>query len=103
VLVKFLMEGAVLDYVLHKQCVRKVGAEAMKERCEEEKAFIKSLMERAPKAAKKRLEKMGETGAWLTVTPVCLHGTIISADEWQDNARLRVGLRPHRLCERCDG
>jgi len=41
VLVKSLMEGAVLDLVLHKQCVRKADAKARKERCEEEEASVK--------------------------------------------------------------
>ena len=57
VLAKSLMEGAALDSVLHKQCARKAGAEARKERCEEEKAFVASLMERAPKAVKKSLKR----------------------------------------------
>ena len=77
VLVRSLKEGVALDSVLHKQCVRKAGIKARKERCEEEKAFVKSLMEKAPKAVKKRLERMGETGTWLTVTPNKLNGTIL--------------------------
>ena len=64
---------------------------------------MEKLKEGAPKAVVKRLERIGETGAWLTAMPNRLNGTLLSAEEWRDNARLRYGMRPVGLCERCDG
>ena len=52
---------------------------------------------------KKRLARIGESGAWLTQTPDKLNGTLLSMEEWRDNVRLQYGMRPVGLCERCDG
>ena len=103
VLVKSLMTASALDSVEHKQCVRQAGAKARKERVESESEFVKVLMAGSSKAEKKRLERIGETGAWLTAMPNLLNNTLLSAEEWRDNARLRYGLRPIGLCDRCDG
>ncbi len=51
----------------------------------------------------KRLERMGETGAWLSVIPNRFDGTELSREEFQDNLAIRYGLRPRGLPERCDG
>ena len=103
ILAKSLMEGGALDSVSHKQCVRQAGAKTRKERVESEVEFVESLAERSTKAMAKRLGRAGLTGAWLTVMPNLLNGTLLSMEEWRDNARLRYGLRPIGLCERCDG
>jgi hypothetical protein len=44
-----------------------------------------------------------ETGAWLTAMPDRLNGTDLSADEFRDSLRLRLGLIPTSLPARCDG
>ena len=74
-----------------------------KERAEGEQAFVAELKGKAKKDVKRRLEQIGETGAWLTVAPNKLAGNLLSAEEWRDNARLRYGMRPLGLCDRCDG
>ncbi|KAL7527485.1 hypothetical protein ACHAXR_001977 [Thalassiosira sp. AJA248-18] len=84
----------------HKQCVRKAGAKARNEGVDSEQAFVKDLM---VGASKKRLERIGETGAWLSAFPNQLDGNLLSAEEWRDSARLRFGMRPIGLCDRCDG
>ena len=103
VLVQSLIEHGTLDSVGHKQCVRKAGADARKERMLEEKEFLDEMKASAPKAVKRRLERFGNTGAWLTATPNALDGTLLSAHEFVDNVRIRYGLKPVGLCERCDG
>ena len=35
--------------------------------------------------------------------PYKLHGTLLTRDEFQDNLRLRYGLRPLCVCSYCDG
>jgi hypothetical protein len=103
VLADLLLLNTELDLVSHKQCVRKAGASARKERVDAEKVFVKETMELAPRSVRKRLGRVDETGAWLTVTPNKLNGSLLSAEEWCDNACLRYGLRPVGLCDRCDG
>jgi hypothetical protein len=44
-----------------------------------------------------------ETGTWLTTMPNCLNATELSADEFRDSLRLRLGLAPLGLPDRCDG
>jgi hypothetical protein len=102
-LVASLMAGGELDLELHQQTVRKAGATARKERVEGEQAFLKGMMATSSRAVKKRLERIGECGAWLSTTPNKLNGNLLSMEEWRDNARLRYGWRPIGLCERCDG
>jgi hypothetical protein len=103
VLVKSLREAGDLDLVEHQQCAKGAGLRAKKERVELEIAFVDAMKRRVGKKEAKRLERIGETGAWLTAAPNVRKGTALSADEWRDNARLRYGLRPHKLQDRCDG
>ena len=93
-----------MDTIAHKQCARAASQAARKERIEEEQAFIEELKGRrsTPQKAKRRLGRAGETGAWLSVMPSRCYNTLLSQEEFQDNARLRLGLRPLRLCDRCD-
>ena len=92
-----------MDSVDHKGCVRMAGAKARKERVDAEKEFVKEMMASSTKAIKKRLERIGETGAWLTMLLNKLNGTLLTMEEWRDNARLCYGMRPLDLCDRCDG
>ena len=87
-------DDSPLDSIAHKQCVRQAGTKARKERVEAEVEFVEGLASKSSKAVTKRPERMGKTGAWLTVMPNLLNGTLLSAEEWRDNARLRYGLRP---------
>ena len=52
---------------------------------------------------KRRLMRAGETGAWLTVMPSQRYNSLLSKEEFQDNVRLRYGLRPLDLSDHCDG
>ena len=70
---------------------------------EEEQGFVETMASSASRPVKKRLARIGLTGAWLTQMPSKLNGTLLSKDEFCDNVRLRYGMRPTNLCERCDG
>ena len=52
---------------------------------------------------KRRLERICETGCWLTAVPNRLNGTILSAEEFRDNLRLRYNLKPLEMPDLCDG
>jgi len=51
----------------------------------------------------RRLTRAKETGAWLTAMPNTLNGTDLSADEFRDNLRIRLGLTPSSLPTHCVG
>ena len=42
-------------------------------------------------------------GCWLTVVPNRLNDTILSAEEWRDNVRLRYNFKPMEMPDLCDG
>eukprot|EP00957_Ditylum_brightwellii_P194164 14786579-Ditylum_brightwellii.AAC.1 len=44
-----------------------------------------------------------KSGAWLTAVPHRMNGTALSAEEFRDNLRLRYGMKPLHLPQRCDG
>jgi len=52
---------------------------------------------------KRRLERICETGCWLTAVPNRLNGTILSAEDFRDNLRLRYNLKPLGMPDLCDG
>ena len=54
-------------------------------------------------ATQRRMLRATETGAWLTAMPDRLNGTELSAEEFRDSLRLRFGLTPLGLPDRCDG
>jgi hypothetical protein len=47
--------------------------------------------------------KAKDAGAWLTAMPDALNGTALSADEFRDNLRIRLGLEPTSLPHCCEG
>ena len=102
-LVASLKGDARLDSMAHAQCVRKASTAARKERVDAEKVFVESMAASASRPIKKRLARIGLTGAWITQMPMKLNDTILSKDEFFDNIRLRYGMRPVNLCDRCDG
>jgi hypothetical protein len=45
----------------------------------------------------RRIKRSAKTGAWLTTLPNLLNGSDLSADEFRDGTRLRLGLTPTTL------
>jgi len=44
-----------------------------------------------------------ETGAWLSVLPSTVNGTVLSAQEFQDALSMRYAETPHNFPDKCDG
>ena len=61
------------------------------------------MKDRAQRKNMKRLERMGQCGIWISLTPHKLNGTLLSQDKWLDSSRFRNGFRPMGLCSHCDG
>ncbi len=83
--------------------MREAGYQARKVWLKEEEAYLDGLKVSGGRRMAKRLERMGETGAWLSAIPNCFEGTELSREEFQDNLAIRYGLRPRGLPECCDG
>ena len=52
---------------------------------------------------KRRIKRSASTGAWLTTMPNLLNGSALSAEEFGDGLRLRLGMQPTALPPLCDG
>jgi hypothetical protein len=103
ILVKALHDGGGLNAKAHKACVRDARNQACKARLQEEETYLNGLKLSGRRKMAKQLERMGETGAWLSAIPNCFEGTELSREEFQDNLAVRYGLHPRGLPERCDG
>ena len=102
-LVKSLMEHSELDSVAHRECVKLARLTARSERILAEVDVVDGMKVGARRDVVKRLDRIGSTGAWLTAMPDCFNGTLLSCEEMRDNLRLRYGMRPLGLQDRCDG
>jgi hypothetical protein len=102
-LIKALHAGGGLSAEAHKACVREAGHHTRKARLKEEEAYLDGLKASGGRKMAKRLDRMSETGAWLSAIPNRFDGTELSREEFQDNLAIRYGLRPRGLPDRCDG
>ena len=98
-----LLSGEDLNGAEHAVSVRAAGMAARKERVEEEQAYVAELKKKAPRDERRQLERMGATGSWLSVRPSIVGGTLLSRQEFVDNARMRCFLKPLGLPQHCDG
>ena len=93
-LVASLLDGTVLEPVTHRGQVRAASVAARKEKVTMEKAAVKQMKVGAPKKLVKLLERIGQTGIWLSIVPSKLGGSCLSFDEFMDVLRGRYGLKP---------
>ena len=56
-----------------------------------------------PKAEQQRLDRICNTGLWLSAFPTLLGRTVLSAQEWRDNLSLRFDITPPGIPAFCDG
>ena len=94
--------GRGFDVDAHNQTVKESCADGTKQRLEREQEFLKDLMKDRP-FLEQQMERACETGLFLKAIPRHINGTVLGADEWRDNVRLRYNLLPLNLPERCDG
>ena len=64
---------------------------------------LKTLLSVAEPKEQRRISRGKLTGAWLTAEPSTLNGTELTCDEFRDSLRIRLGLVPQGLPDRCDG
>jgi hypothetical protein len=81
-----------------------IGRSAAKNRLtESNEDTLAAILNSAPPFAKRRIKRSKTTGAWLTTMPTLLNGSDLTADEFRDGVRLRLGLQPKALPPHCDG
>jgi hypothetical protein len=104
VLTKSLVEGSDLNTVAYSERASSVRRECRKARLKDEDRKLGLIIDSSSsKQVARRMERAKETGAWLTATPDRLNGTELSAEEFRDSLRLRFGLSPLSLPQRCEG
>ncbi|EJK63377.1 hypothetical protein THAOC_15964 [Thalassiosira oceanica] len=81
-----------------RECVRQAGKSTKMARLATEKASMEEMKGRATRRDNKRLERISETGAFLTVRPSRRDGTELERNEFCDAVLLRMGLAPKNLC-----
>ncbi|KAI2492329.1 hypothetical protein MHU86_22235 [Fragilaria crotonensis] len=64
---------------------------------------LAAILEGSRPMEKRRIIRSAATGAWLSTRPSLLNGSDLSAEEFRDGVRLRLGLTPTSLPPRCDG
>ena len=88
------------DHVMVMRCAKhelRAGA-----RQQDEQVLAAELTKLDPKTCR-TVERARETGSWLSVTPTAVCGFELSAQEFRDGLRLRYGMLPQKLPEKCDG
>ena len=98
-LVTSLTQDSRLNAQSHVQCVRQASTKARKARVDEETGWVKTAVSEARPAAKRRLERIGRTGACWSLVPNKLIGTTMTKDEFPKNIQLRYGWKSVGLCE----
>jgi len=81
----------------------KVSGSNRTKRAETAEKALESHLASVDRATQRRITRSKECGAWLTAMPLRLNGTELSALEFRDALRMRFGLKPSNLPDRCDG
>jgi hypothetical protein len=102
-LVATLRGDGELDIKLYRQWVTASRLEALGKKEVANSTALAGILSKASNQAKRRIRRACESGQWLSVKPSRLNGTALSAEEFRDNVRLRFGLLPQQLPEKCDG
>ena len=103
------LKGTVtLDYGTHKTTMKEVRIEVKKIRIDKAEEWIQTYKSRCKDGVEKgRIYYLQENGVdtWLAAIPSFIYGTTLSSTEFQDELRLRYGLKLKQTtnkCDRCD-
>ncbi|MEM7495956.1 MAG: hypothetical protein AAF471_07510, partial [Myxococcota bacterium] len=102
VLTTSLVRGVALPTTSHSDSVQEARGASKTATREREKLERQALIDEIPEKAR-LIKNASSTGAWLTTAPNAQNGTLLSAEEFRDNARLRFGKKLQFLPEKCDG
>ena len=98
-----LINGTKLDVVQHNAVAKEQAYLAHCNRIERHTTALRAVKRRATAKARRRYERNEVSGAWLTTLPSYANNTDLSATEFRDGLRLRLGLEPLNMPDVCDG
>jgi hypothetical protein len=98
-----LVQGAPLCATEHRRDASSGRLAAKARQRETHDGSLATVLAGARPMDKRRILRSASTGAWLTTMPSLLNGSDLSAEEFRDGVRLRLGLTPNALPPRCDG
>ena len=102
-LVDSLLGGTALNYVVHRECVRRASLAARRENMHVKLGDLDRQKELAGVQDSNCIHRATRNGAWLSAIPHHLNGTVLSQEELRDNICLRYGLMPQDIPATCDG
>ena len=102
-LVETMVNDEKLDIVRHTAHMAEANASCRRQRFDREANFQDRRTRGKPSKQRLRRKACCGTGRFLNVIPSRLNGTVLSANEWRDNVRLRFNLVPLDLPQNCDG
>lgn len=102
VLVDALLKRGEWSLDRHMKCARNGRLRGVRVRKEREGEAFQAVRAAASAVDKRRLDRAPHTGRWLNVIPNERNDTALSAEEFRDSLRLRLGLQPLGLPSRCD-
>ena len=98
-----LVEGASLCAAAHRRDASTGRHAAKAHQRHATEGRLAAILDGSRPMAKRRIIRSAATGAWLSTRPSLLNGSDLSAEEFRDGVRLRLGLPPTSLPPRCDG
>ena len=101
-LVQSLLGNCPFDLDRHEENARETKSQRRESLDEMYESRVKRWLTRGSRVQKQRTKRGKDTGGWITVAPSTDNGTILSADEFRDSARLRLGLEPLHMPAMCD-
>ena len=96
-------EGQPFSLQEHKGVAMAARMQARQDHQEELTQRLDGILADRPALDKRRVGRSRECGAWLTVLPLLWAGTGLKSEEYRDAIRLRYGLTPEGMVERCEG
>ena len=102
-LVEYLLGGTALNYLGHMSCIHGAIVGTRKERKQVEMAELSRRKELSGGQDSNNLHRATRNGSWLRSIPHRPNGTEFSREGFQDNLRLRYGLKPRDIPATCDG
>ena len=102
-LVESLLTGEPIDIVAHQKHATDSQKSSKERRKAKDLGRLDELKQGVDKAAALQMDRACKSGVWITVMLSFMDDMELSAEEFRDNIRWRLGLTSLRLPTDCDG
>jgi hypothetical protein len=96
-------DGAVFRSADHSATMSSVKLELKGRAKARHDSTLDSIVSKLPYDTRRTILRGKESGAWLSVPPAEVNGTVLRAQEWRDSLQLRYARSPGDLQPLCDG